>query len=709
MKQDQITASPEPIVPSERPCDTPSRARFNTLPDKEGPPPTEKLPVYSGSQPPDVSRLPTMFGRYELQNVLGQGGMGTVFLARDMQLDRLVALKILHFTAAEDSAARERFIREARSAATIHHAHVCPVYDVGEIAGTPYLTMAYIEGRPLSAVIPREGDKPLPERPVALMVRRLALGLEEAHRKNVIHRDLKPTNIMLNRKSEPVIMDFGLARRDASADPRLTQQGMLIGTPAYMSPEQAEGNPDSMGPACDIYSLGVVLYELLTGRVPFEGSMLNVITQLMVDGPKPPSTYRRDLAPGLEEICLKAMAKKPADRYQSMSDLAAALADFLKATLPANNPTPQPLTPAEFRLEPVSLPAAVIRPVEAARSQPVFHPKIRLALCTMSVLVIGAVSVALIVKNRVTRPGEEAVVQSVLEAEPAKETKVVEVFPVKPPPKAPAEDRAKPESKEPKIAKPLDAIPAPVQPEPKEPKTTKPVLEAMPAPAPRAHWPTQALSAGQIAAPDLSHLQPQIVDDFHRQGSFPQVRNSCGYAKGKFMVYKSSLWNYQNRNQYQLQDFACQAVGRLTHQGSGEWCLALMDEDGSGVLIGIGTGHGYRIAPSPKNPSVNQSIQKPWTRHPALNFAVEANSLLVISRGRTLEVYVNGAAICNPLVLDHPFKAPTIKIGAGALVAPACAEFQEFRLWPQLGNLPPLEKRGERNPRAVPGDLTKSH
>jgi hypothetical protein len=219
-------------------------------------------------------------------------------------------------------------------------------------------------------------------------------------------------------------------------------------------------------------------------------------------------------------------------------------------------------------------------------------------------------------------------------------------------------------------------------------KIDKPVLEAVQ----RLHWPAQALLAGQIAAPDLSHLQPQIVDDFHKSGSFPQVKNSCGYANGKFMVYKPSLWDYQNKNQVPLKDFACQAVGRLTQQGAGEWCLALVDEDGSGLLIAIGTGHGYRIAPSPKNPSVNQSLQKPWTKHPALNFAIEANSLLIISQGRTVEVYANGTAICSPLVLDQPFKNPTIKIGANALAAPA--EFHEFRLWPQLSDLPSLEKRG---------------
>src|SRR5262249_18828780 len=161
--------------------------------------------------------------------------------------------------------------------------NICPVYDVGEINGIRYVTMAYVEGRRLSDLI--ESGKALPPRSVAALVRKLALALQEAHRHGVIHRDLKPSNITVNQRREPVIMDFGLARRLHQDDVRLTQSGSPMGTPAYMPPEQVSGDVEAMGPGCDIYSLGVILYELLTGQLPFQGPTAAVLAQIMTQGP----------------------------------------------------------------------------------------------------------------------------------------------------------------------------------------------------------------------------------------------------------------------------------------------------------------------------------------------------------------------------------------------------------------------------------------
>jgi formylglycine-generating enzyme required for sulfatase activity len=257
--------------------------------------------------------------------------MGSVYLARDSQLDRLVALKVPRFggeTVAPGDL--KRFFREARAAAALSHPNLCPIFDVGEVDGTPYLTMAYLEGRLLSHLI--EAGKTIEQRQVALLVRKLALAVQEAHSKGVIHRDLKPSNVMINWRSEPVIMDFGLARRDHVAESRLTKIGTLLGTPAYMAPEQVQGDPGAIGPACDIFSLGVIFYELLTGRLPFEGPAVSILGRLLTENPPPPSKYRNDLDPALEAICLKAMAKKPEERYASMADLAAALLQHLRAT-----------------------------------------------------------------------------------------------------------------------------------------------------------------------------------------------------------------------------------------------------------------------------------------------------------------------------------------------------------------------------------------
>jgi TPR repeat protein/predicted Ser/Thr protein kinase len=270
--------------------------------------------------------LPAPFGRYRVLKLLGKGGMGSVYLAHDNQLDRPVALKIPLLEAGEQSQVLARFFREARSAAALHHPNICPVHDVGAVDGVPYLTMAFIEGKSLSALARAQ---PLSPRQSALLVRKLALALEEAHKRGVIHRDLKPANIMIDKRGEPVIMDFGLARRVRKGDPRLTRMGELMGTPAYMPPEQVAGDIDVMGPASDIYSMGVILYELLAGRLPFTGEPMAMLSQVLMDEPPPPSQFRPDLDPELEAICLKALAKRVADRHASMAVLATVLTDHL--------------------------------------------------------------------------------------------------------------------------------------------------------------------------------------------------------------------------------------------------------------------------------------------------------------------------------------------------------------------------------------------
>jgi hypothetical protein len=281
---------------------------------------------------PGAVPLPERLGRYRILRELGRGAMGTVYLAQDAHLDRLVALKVPRFTAADSPEVRQRFLSEARAAATIEHPNVCPVYDVGEIDGAPYLTMAYLQGQPLAQLL--EDAAPWPERQAASLVRQLTAPLQAAHERGIIHRDLKPSNVMINPRGEPVLLDFGLARRLRPDDVRLTQSGQPVGTPAYMSPEQVAGAVRAMGPGCDIYALGVILYQLLTGRLPFEGSMAEVLGQILTRPPEPPSRHRPDLDPRLEAVCLKALSKEVTDRYASMRDLGAALAGCLRCDPP---------------------------------------------------------------------------------------------------------------------------------------------------------------------------------------------------------------------------------------------------------------------------------------------------------------------------------------------------------------------------------------
>ncbi len=287
----------------------------------------------------DPASLPSEFGRYRILRQLGAGAMGAVYLAHDSQLDRKVALKtpsLQDRNAPEEMI--ERFYREARSAATLRHANICPVYDVGQIDGTHYIAMAYIDGRPLSDFTQRENS--VPPRAAASIARKLALALDEAHRHGVIHRDLKPANIMIDLRREPVVMDFGLARRSAAAEQaQITQSGMILGTPAYMSTEQLEGNPDRIGPASDQYSLGVILYEMLAGQLPFRGSMTAVVAQIMTESPQPPSELRDGIDRELEAICLKMMAKSASDRYETMKGVADALTTWLKLDKSATSDT----------------------------------------------------------------------------------------------------------------------------------------------------------------------------------------------------------------------------------------------------------------------------------------------------------------------------------------------------------------------------------
>ncbi|MBC8350838.1 MAG: protein kinase [Planctomycetes bacterium] len=292
------------------------------------------LPV-GGSK--GLTKVPREFGRYRIEGILGKGGMGAVYLALDTQLDRQVALKIPHFGNEDGPEIIERFYREARAMATLHHPNLCPVYDVGDIGGTHYLTMAYIDGQPLNSYL--KAKRVFASTHAADVVRKLAAALHEAHKKGIVHRDLKPANIMIDGRHEPVIMDFGLARREHEGEVHLTKAGAFLGTPAYMSPEQIDGDHDRTGPASDIYSLGVVLYTMLTGQMPFEGSMARVMAKIITETPKRPSKINGDVDPGIEAICLRAMEKAIEDRYASAGEMAEALQAFLGNTKDAEKVT----------------------------------------------------------------------------------------------------------------------------------------------------------------------------------------------------------------------------------------------------------------------------------------------------------------------------------------------------------------------------------
>ncbi|HQZ65424.1 MAG TPA: DUF1080 domain-containing protein [Planctomycetaceae bacterium] len=280
----------------------------------------------------------TTLGRYEVLGELGRGGMGAVYLANDTILKRKVALKIPQFEPSKAEPMKARFRREAEMAAQLNHPNICQVYDVSEIDGRFVMAMEYIPGRTLATYT--KPDKLLGTRQAVMQVRRVAQTMELAHQRGLIHRDLKPGNIMLfrpdpNRKTiEPKIMDFGLAKRAESQGEALTKTGEILGTPCYMSKEQWSARETELGPSVDIYSLGVILYELLTGKLPFdvhpEEPPTTWFVRLVTDKPTKPSQHKPGIDSALEQIVMKAIAVEPEDRFASMAELATALEKWLK-------------------------------------------------------------------------------------------------------------------------------------------------------------------------------------------------------------------------------------------------------------------------------------------------------------------------------------------------------------------------------------------
>ncbi len=283
-------------------------------------------------EPQNRSSTPKRLGKFVIGEVIGSGSFGTVYKSRDPELDRDVAIKIPHAGTLDSDEELERFLREGRAAAALRNANICPVHEIGKDGDQHYIVMAFIKGKTLSKHIAKRGK--FSERQAAIATRKLAQALRAAHEAGIVHRDLKPANIIIDDAREPVVMDFGLARRENANEAKLTQTGQIMGTPAYMAPEQAAGDIHLVGPATDIYGLGTILYEMLTGCQPFQGSVGEIMSKILTEDPVPVSVHRKGTDENLESICRKAMARQTDDRYATMEELAVDLAAYLVGETP---------------------------------------------------------------------------------------------------------------------------------------------------------------------------------------------------------------------------------------------------------------------------------------------------------------------------------------------------------------------------------------
>jgi formylglycine-generating enzyme required for sulfatase activity len=295
--------------------------------------------------PWDLTPKAMVGGRYRVDRKLGAGAMGAVYLAEDTKLRRLVALKVPHQDLCENNPKfLDRLYREAQIAARFNDPRICSIHDIDHADGLHYIVMRYVEGKTLEEVL---GGRPLDPADAAAKARSLAETLQEAHSRDIIHRDLKPANLMVGLKGELIVMDFGLAKRmvTEAEDHFQSMPGTFRGTLVYASPEQVEARDDEIGPGSDIYALGVILYQLLTGRLPFEASgRYMLMNRIVNEPPEPPSRHAPEVGPELDAIVLRAMAKNIPDRFATMTEFARALRDYLEkpSTVPPTTPAPDP-------------------------------------------------------------------------------------------------------------------------------------------------------------------------------------------------------------------------------------------------------------------------------------------------------------------------------------------------------------------------------
>jgi tRNA A-37 threonylcarbamoyl transferase component Bud32 len=320
---------------------------------------SQDAPITPPQQEPPVTRiepssLQTVFGDYELLREIARGGMGVVWKARQRSLNRIVALKMILDARLSSDDAIQRFLTEARAAAVLDHPNIVPVYEVGRIDDRHFFSMAFVDGKNLTELVDTRG--PMPVHDAAAVTRAVADAIHYAHTHSIIHRDLKPSNVLIDSHGRPRVTDFGLAKCLSEVG-GLTGAGQVLGTPAFMAPEQALGKNQEVGPRADVYALGGLLYFLLTGDAPFDGdSAASILHQVAFQPPPSPRILRPEVPPELEAICMRCLEKDPLERYSSA-------AEVVEALTPWCIPSASPSTPAPSSATEIVTPTAPTPPV----------------------------------------------------------------------------------------------------------------------------------------------------------------------------------------------------------------------------------------------------------------------------------------------------------------------------------------------------------
>jgi hypothetical protein len=625
------TGKPAP-GPGPAPADSRTLNEANTLPPSSAPAPA------LGDIPAPLADHP----RYRVLGLLGSGGMGAVYRAEHRLMQRPVALKVINQSLTNSPGAVERFQREVVAAARLAHPNIVAAYDAEQAGDLHFLAMELVDGMSLSQLLERRGRLPVAE--ACEYVCQAALGLQHAHERGMVHRDIKPHNLMLTPAGQVKILDFGLARfvSETSQTGALTQVGSSMGTPDYIAPEQAR-DAHAADIRADIYSLGCTLYSFLTGQRPFpEGDYLQKLMAHIERTPRPIAGFRNDVPPEVCRIVERMMAKDPARRLQTPAEVAAALAPFAKPAPAREIERTVSGTPSRATLPPVPT---------AGRGAPPRRRRPWLVALLALLLLVAASVVAGTVACRYLGAGGGAV--SVVPEAP-KPPEVTHVPPVAPP------------------ERPLA-------------------------------WPAEALGQSKVRAPDLGKVKPLLRYDFsHRDsgwpvGVHPRIAVERGYANGTYFLKATKRLSFFEGRGDHFSEFACELAGRVKGPGPLiSWGLHLGNgahgEQRRTLILRIGR-DGLHIAPGKGDGEEVDMPAAEAVAHPAIWPAEEVNRLLVVLRGRQLEVYVNGVAVCDPILVPADLSPAFVALFAQFGPRGGEVDFERLTVWPADG-LPTPEARG---------------